>query len=416
MSSLRVRIAVLLVVAIVSVVTLVTGLVLALLSPPGPERTIGPVAQQLDLLVKAAEAHPESFRLLSAPAPGTVDDDAGERLKSALAALGSAEKHETVVTRSREDQPLVASLRIGSGGWLAVPLPDLPPARGPFHVLLGWLGLITIGATTIAVYVAHRMGLTLAMLQDAAEKIGPDGTLPPLPEAGPAEVRATAKALNTLSARLKSAVDSRMRVVAAAGHDLRTPITRMRLRTEFIEDEEDRSSWLRDIDELSRIADSAIALVRASTSEAQIECLRLDDLVAGIASDLHDQKLSVSMGSTVPVSVMADRLALTRALRNLLINAATHGLSATVKVDRPGLNQARVIIEDRGPGIPEEKLGQVFEPFFRVDRARQQTIPGAGLGLTIAREIIQLAGGTIEIRNGEHGGLVQTVHLPAVST
>ncbi len=410
MSSLRARIAALLVVAIVSVVALITGLVLALLLPRGPEHTIQPIAQQLVLLTNAAQAHPESFNLSPAPAAGAADQPTTEWLKGAVAAEGSGSRVDLMVAREPGNGPMRASVRIGSHGWLVVPIPDLPPRKGPLRVLFGWLGLITIGATTIAVYVAHRMVLTLAMLQNAVEKIGPDGVLPALPEKGPAEVRATASALNTLSARLKSAVDSRMRVVAAAGHDMRTPITRMRLRTEFVEDQEERSNWLRDIDELSRIADSAIALVRASTSE--VENLRLDELVAGIVSELREQKLEVHLASTAPVTVRADRLALIRAFRNLLINAATHGISAEVSVEHPASTTARVIIEDRGPGIPDAVIGRVFEPFFRVDRARQQSIPGAGLGLTIAREIIQLAGGTIAVRNGIDRGLVQTVELP----
>lgn len=411
MSSLRVRIAVLLVAAIVSVVTLITVLVLALLSPPGPERTIEPVARQVELVIKAAEADPGAFGFSPAPASGAPDPSMSEWLREVIVAAGNP---EIAVTRARNTDPMKASIRIGGHGWLVVPIPDLPPRKSPFHILFGWLGLITIGATTIAVYVAHRMVQTLALLQNAVEKIGPDGTLPAIPEEGPAEVRATAKALNTLSARLKSAVDSRMRVVAAAGHDMRTPITRMRLRTEFIDDQDERASWLRDLDELNRIADSAIALVRASTQTSHVEILALDKLVASIVADLRDQKLDVTLVSTAPGSVRGDRLALSRALRNLLINAATHGVSARVRIERVSPATASIVIEDCGPGIPEERLGQVFEPFFRVDRARHQAIPGAGLGLTIAREIIQLAGGTITIRNGVGGGLVQTVSFPAV--
>lgn len=416
MSSLRVRIAVLLVVAIVSVVTLITVVFLAFLSPPGPERTIQPVARQIELLIKAAETQPESFDLVAQPAAGVEHMSMTEWLKEVIVAPGKGPPPEIVVVRSNGVDPMRASVRIGKHGWLVVPIPALPPRKSPFHILFSWLGLITIGATTIALYMAHRMVQTLALLQTAVEKVGLDGTLPPLPEAGPAEVRATAKALNTLSARLKSAMDSRMRVVAAAGHDMRTPITRMRLRTEFIEDDEERASWLRDLDELNRIADSAIALVRASTATSHIEVLSLDKLVASVVADLRDQKLDVTLVSGAPVRVRGDRLALSRAFRNLLINAATHGVSARVRVEFAAPATARVVIEDRGPGIPDNMINQIFEPFFRVSPARHQAIPGAGLGLTIAHDIIQLAGGSITIRNGEIGGLVQTLELPAIQS
>jgi signal transduction histidine kinase len=287
----------------------------------------------------------------------------------------------------------------------------MPPQGAPWRGLARWLLLITFGATAIAVFVANRMVRPLALLESAVESVGPDGALPALPERGPAEVRATAKALNSLSARLKRAMESRMRLVAAAGHDLRTPITRMRLRAEFVEDEEERARWLTDLDELERIADSAILLVREESGSAPPELIHLDELVGSIGAELRDQNLDVTEIAVEPVKVRAGRLTLNRALRNLIINAATHGMRARVEVGASN-GVARIVIEDDGPGIPREFLDQVFEPFFRTDPARRQDIRGAGLGLTIAKEIVQRAGGTISISNGASGGLRQVVELP----
>jgi signal transduction histidine kinase len=253
----------------------------------------------------------------------------------------------------------------------------------------------------------------LVFLENAIASVGPDGVIPELPEKGPAEVRATARALNSLSARLKRSMESRMRLVAAAGHDMRTPITRMRLRAEFVPDDEEREKWLNDIDELERIADSAILLVREETGAEAPERLRLDKLVESICKELREQDLDVTLVNANPVTVLAGRLKLNRALRNLIINAATHGVRARVSVGGDATT-ARVTIEDDGPGIPEEILGQVFEPFFRSDPARRQNIPGAGLGLTIAHEIVTRAGGSIQIANRPGGGLLQTVSLPEV--
>jgi len=202
-----------------------------------------------------------------------------------------------------------------------------------------------------------------------------------------------------------------MRLVAAAGHDMRTPITRMRLRAEFVPDDEERQKWLNDIDELERIADSAILLVREETGEEALERIRLDALVESICKELKEQDFDVTLTGARPATVKAGRLKLNRALRNLMINAATHGVRARVSVTGDGTT-ARVAIEDDGPGIPEAVLGQVFEPFFRADPARRQNIPGAGLGLTIAHEIVTRAGGSIQIVNRPGGGLLQTVCLP----
>jgi signal transduction histidine kinase len=233
-----------------------------------------------------------------------------------------------------------------------------------------------------------------------------------LPESGPAEVRATAVALNTLSTRLKRAIESRMRLVADAGHDFRTPLTRMRLRAEFVDDEEDRALWLRDIKELEHIADSAIQLVREESTKAPPEVICVDDLVKSVTIELRDQNFEIVVSDTDKAFVKANRLALSRALRNLLINAATHGGRGIVSVT--GGITARITISDEGPGISPDLLDHVFEPFFRVDRARAQRVPGAGLGLTISREIIRRAGGDIRIANGPGGGLVQIVELPTV--
>jgi signal transduction histidine kinase len=233
--------------------------------------------------------------------------------------------------------------------------------------------------------------------------------LPVLPERGPAEVRATAVALNSLSTRLKRAIESRMRLVADAGHDFRTPLTRMRLRAEFVRDEEEKTLWLRDIKELENIADSAIQLVREESIKAPPEVICLDDLVRSVTVELRDQNFEIEVSDTDKASVKANRLALSRALRNLLINAATHGGRGVVSVT--GGATARITISDQGPGIAPDLLDDVFEPFFRVDRARAQRVPGAGLGLTISREIIRRAGGDIKIANGP-SGLIQIVELP----
>src|SRR5262249_20981409 len=214
-----------------------------------------------------------------------------------------------------------------------------------------------------------------------------------------------------LSLRLKRAIESRMRLVAAAGHDLRTPITRMRLRAEFVEDGEERERWLADLDELERIADSAILLVREESAKAPPRLSELDHLGGASGAELRKQNFDVTETGMAPVTVLANRLALNRALRNLIINAATHGLRARVEVGQAN-GAARIVIEDDGPGLPPELLDQVFEPFFRADPARRQDIRGAGLGLTIAREIVQRAGGTISISNRGGGGLQQVVELP----
>lgn len=203
-----------------------------------------------------------------------------------------------------------------------------------------------------------------------------------------------------------------MRLVAAAGHDLRTPMTRMRLRAEFFDDP-DRAKWLADIDELDYIADCAIRLVHEEIADGEGDAVRLDRLVGDVIAELQEMQLAVSAKDAEPVQVTGKPLSLKRAIRNLLVNAATHGGGATVSIRR---NCASVFVDivDNGPGIPEELLARAFEPFFRVDPARSSTT-GAGLGLAIAKEIIHRNRGTLTLANGAGGGLIQTIEVPLAS-
>lgn len=407
MNTLRTKLVLLLAVVIVSVVGVLTGVLLYLLRPPG-EHHIEPAAEQVLLLARLARDAPNAVPSVTPPLQEKVRPAITRALREALGPANA--QLEVTVTRANEASAQVVSAHV-DGRWVSMPLPDLPPPEGGWRVLGNWLALITLGALAIAVFVANRMIQPLVLLERTIESVGQDGMLPELPVKGPAEVKVAARALNSLSSRLKSAIESRMRLVAAAGHDMRTPITRMRLRAEFVADNDERASWLKDIDELERIADSAILLVRQETGKAPTETFALDELVASITDELRNLDYKVDLRGRVPAFVCANRHALARAFRNLIINAATHGKGASVRMQSPP-GHVRVIVEDEGPGIPPNLIGQVFEPFFRADPARRQDIAGAGLGLTIAREIVRKAGGDIRIANREPHGLAQYVDLP----
>ncbi|MBR0858029.1 two-component sensor histidine kinase [Bradyrhizobium liaoningense] len=392
---------------IISVVSVLTGVLVYLFDPPDERQAIAPLAEQIELLEKVMRVAPTLVDIQQKPAGGEVEPSLTGWLRDTLKSRGMP--RDVVVSR-KDDKP-VLSIPVDRG-WIITPIPDLPPQGGVFNLLLIWLAVIALGALAVALFFANRMVKPLALLEKAIESVGPDALLPELVITGPAEVRVAAKALNSLSRRLKVAMEGRMRLVAAAGHDLRTPITRMRLRAEFVEDEEDRAMWLKDIDELDRIADSAILLVREESGKSSPESLRLDNLISELVDELRTLSYDVTLMRSDETVVRANRTGLSRAFRNLLINAATHGNRARVSVQSV-LSEAVVVIEDDGPGIPPDMIGQVFEPFFRANRARTKHFDGAGLGLTIANEIVQRAEGTIKIENGPWRGLVQTVKLPA---
>jgi signal transduction histidine kinase len=318
---------------------------------------------------------------------------------------------DIVVTQSAEAAHPVASIKFKSG-WLAIPISDRHhPRQAAVYALAGWILLIAIGIVGVALWFAYRITRHLAILQRVAATIDADGIVPRLPETGPPELKATARALNTMTTRLKNAAESRMRLVAAAGHDLRTPMTRMRLRAEFLDDE-DRSMWLNDLEELDRIADSAIQLVREETQRERSRLLRVDEIITEICQDLASMKASVTIIKMEAVTISSAPLALTRAVRNLIINAATHGGGAFVTVGMEN-RAALITIDDEGPGIPDQSMSRVFEPFFRVDPARRKSGPGAGLGLAIAKEIVERHGGKLTLQNRSHKGLRQEIIFPA---
>lgn len=416
MNSLRTRITALLLVAIVTVVGLATFAASRALQPPLPEATMEPVARQIGLLARLATGDPELAReagvtLQDRPAEGPVEDKLTQMMTRAMHDTGSS--YQVQVSRPEDMPAPMISVFLGGTGWLVTEMPDPAPPGDGWVILAIWIVMIIAGATIVSLYAAHRLISPLELLESAASRIGADGTLQTLPEDGPAEIRATARALNRLSARLRAAMESRMRLVAAAGHDLRTPMTRMRLRAEFIADDEEREKWLADLEELDRIADSAILLVREEANQDRREALRLDRLLREVGTELAELGHPVQLGDIAEAKVNAGPLALKRALRNLILNAATHGGGAEIALARRG-NEAVITIRDDGPGIPEELIGRVFEPFFRVDPGRRKTLPGAGLGVAIAREIIERFGGRIDIKNLQPFGLLQTIALPVI--
>jgi signal transduction histidine kinase len=410
MRSLGARLALLLMTAIVLVVISSSFVASLVMRGPRPDMTIDRTTRQLSILATFAEkdrALAASAGLVIAPMPaeGESDQELSRFLMEGLLRISGM--REAIIARQSTGE-LIASLKLSDGNWLIMPMPQHGPPPGGWKILVGWLGLIIIGTVLVSIFAASKIMKPLRLLEEAVAAVNPDGTLPHIAESGPGEIRATAQALNGLSARVKAATESRMRLVAAAGHDLRTPMTRMRLRAEFIRDDEERRKWFADLEELDRIADSAIGLVREEISKDSLERVRLDKIVDDIVSELQAIDMNVASGELEQATICAGPLAVTRALRNLLINAATHGQSATVTVTHLG-NRAVVRIVDTGPGIPEDRLNQVFEPFFRIDIARQRSFPGAGLGMAIAREIITRFEGEVTVRNRQPRGLEQVV-------
>lgn len=411
MLSLRTRFTALLVAAVLFVMVVAAFVTASILAKP-PEALFDlATAEKAEMARILLDADPTAATRLAipvraAPPSGQQDRELTERVQRQAKARGYSV--DLLIARSGHTLGRDLAIRLKDGRWALLGHPGR--AAFPLKPLTAYLTLVALGVVGVAVYASAVMLRPLRLLEETTAAISADGKIPKIRETGPIELRTTARTINRLAARLNAAISSRMRLVAAAGHDMRTPLTRMRLRAEFVSDPEERALWLKDLEELDQIADSAIRLLREEVGPSLSEAIALDPLLKDLVHELVEIGLPVRLGQIEAVRLLAAPFALKRALRNLIVNAATHGGGAEVSLLTDG-DEAVLSIADQGPGIPEHLLGRVFEPFFRVDGARRKLLPGAGLGLAIAREIIDNQFGRVSIANRPGGGLQQTVRL-----
>lgn len=277
--------------------------------------------------------------------------------------------------------------------------------------LLGNLTLL-VAVLIAALYVAAR-GITrpLSRLARAAETIGRGRRTQPLAEQGARELREAARAFNSMQERLHRYLDSRTAVLAAMSHDLKTPLTRLRLQVEtLIDDPALRERLGRELDEMEAMVHGALALFRGLDEQEGVEPLDVDALVASVRRGFEDMGHEVSVTGRADAPFPGRPQALKRCLTNLVSNAVKFGERAHIEVHDGAV--LRILVRDEGPGIAAQSLEQVFEPFFRLESSRNRDTGGTGLGLSIARDVAQAHGGTLRLRNRPEGGLEAELRLP----
>lgn len=310
---------------------------------------------------------------------------------------------------------LLASMRLPDGTWLnaATVVPGAATAwQWPALVSMIVMALLI---ALIAIVMARRIARPVTRLVSAADRFGRGEDVPPLPEDGPPELRRMTTAFNAMRTRLQRYVEDRTRLLAAVSHDLRTPITSMRLRAEFIENEETRAKMIETLEEMERITDATLAFAREDAVQEDTRSLDIAALLSSLCDDLRDIGQDVRCAETERLPYPCRPVGLKRALRNLIENAVTYGDQARVRTERTKENLL-IIIEDDGPGIPTDAFERVFMPFERLEESRNRATGGIGLGLSIARSIIRSHGGDIALENRKGGGLTVTVSLPQVSS
>lgn len=284
-----------------------------------------------------------------------------------------------------------------------------PPPRPPPGFWIG-LAMQIIALSVAAWFGARLLARPVQQLAQAAAQLGNNLNHPAIEESGSTEARQAARVFNQMQQRIRSQLEERGRFLAAVSHDLRTPLTRMKLRAERLQDEPAREKFRADIGEMAAMLDATLSYLRGEAASEAWQLLDVQALIDAMAEDARESGRAVGVsGSAQPL--MTQPSALRRCLSNLLENALRYGHRADiVLIDTP---QALAIeLRDAGPGIPEEKMALVFEPFVRLESSRNKAYGGVGLGLSIAREAARQCGGTVSLRNADQGGLIAAIAIP----
>ena len=347
--------------------------------------------------------------------PQEIEWQAPERFDENAARLLEALHPRPVLMRLGDVAPdgararprLLVAIGLEPGAWaeFAVRTPRWPRAR-----TFLWLGLSALLVVLALVWGAHRMTRPLRQIAEAADRLGLDAGPPPLPEHGPRELRKATRAFNRMTARIRHLVDDRTLLLAAVSHDLRTMLTRLRLRAEFIEDGEQRGKAAADLDEMQAMLDATLAFARDEAADDHPVPVDLASLLRELSADLADAGRAASFDGPESLTLPGRPVALRRLFENLIDNALRYGEEASLTL-RQGNGRAEALVDDRGPGIPEALRERVFDPFFRLEASRSRDTGGSGLGLAVVRAIVQRHDGAIRLEDRPGGGLRVRVTL-----
>lgn len=306
---------------------------------------------------------------------------------------------------------LEVAVPLRDGQWLyfATALPQTN-AGFSYQYMISML-VMALFIIAISVWAVRRMTAPLAAVAQAADRLGRDVNAPPLAESGTVEMQQAASAFNTMQARLRALIENRTRMLAALSHDLRTPLTLLRLRTENVENAEERDKMLATIAEMDAMIGATLQYAREQAADEPRRATDVTALVQSVVDDMADAGLDVAMMQSRPVSIDCQPTALKRALTNLIENAVKYGKRARVSLTTSP-QAVEIAVDDDGPGIPEEQLSKVFEPFYRVEESRSRDTGGVGLGLAIAHTVVEAQGGTLTLSNRKPAGLRALIVLP----
>ncbi|WAH61096.1 ATP-binding protein [Pseudomonas silvicola] len=288
------------------------------------------------------------------------------------------------------------------GSWLQAVYAK-PVEGSPFEkkAVFSWL-VTALALSAIAALIAREISRPLKRLAEAAERLGRGEVTDDLQETGPTDIRRTAKAFNRMQLRIRRFVEDRTCMLAAIGHDLRTPLTSLRLRAEFVGDADLQAKMLGTIAEISAMTEAAIHYARGEYISESTRLIDITALVESLCEDLAELGLKVNYHGDGKVALPCRPDSLRRALRNLIENAVRYGTQAHIRVSQTS-SDVVIDIKDEGPGIPAQEMEHVFTPFYRMEHSRNRHTGGVGLGLSTARSIARQHGGDVTLHNSPHG-------------
>ncbi|HVI97937.1 MAG TPA: HAMP domain-containing sensor histidine kinase [Sphingomonas sp.] len=320
-------------------------------------------------------------------------------------------RHTARIIR-RVGAELLIAVEVPGRGWLVQHAPW--PRGGDASIIWRLIGqtLILYAIVLIPVlWVGRRISRPLRSLASAARDFTPGNGETPLDERGPGDVRDVIAAFNALRLRVNAMLDEKDRMLGAIGHDLRTPLAALRVRIESVEDDADRQKMAETIAEMNRTLDDILSLARLGRPSEPPTEVDLTALVDAVVEDFRDLGDDVAFAESDRLTMRLRPSLMRRAVRNLIENAIKYGGGAEVRIDRDAA-EVRIVVADRGPGIPEDRLADVFDPFTRLETSRNRETGGIGLGLALARAIVREAGGDIRLANRNGSGLDAVIALP----
>ena len=331
-------------------------------------------------------------------------------------ALGPDVAMEAIAVPRLGTSLLELRLRLSNGQWLRIK-GGVPKEffAFPTHLFVN-LAIMFFSLAGLSWFAVRKVTQPLGDLARAAHALGQDINRAPLPETGPAEVADAAKEFNAMQSRLRQSIDERARFLAAISHDLKTPITRMRLRAEMIPNPAMREKFASDLKEMADMVSAALGFLRGESTDESLRPVDIAALVESTVEDFVEAGAQLTLNSIDTLRLNARPHALRRCLNNLIDNAVKYGVddvSITIESSPHALN---IFVRDRGPGIPRDELDKVFEPFYRLETSRSRDTGGTGLGLAIARQIALAHGGDIVLNNRPDGGLESVLRLPTCTT